>query len=235
MVARSYNSSLRDEQARLTRRRIVTAAIELFMANGYAATTMDAIAERAGVGRKTVFSSVGGKAAVLKLAFDTTLAGDDEPLPIADRPAWKEAMGREDAVEVLDEWIAMNAAVAQRVAPLHHVVVIAADADADAAALLADTDRQRDEGARVLIQRLVDLGALRTGIDLDHAVAIADMLIDPCLYCRLAVTHAWPVEHYTAYLKQIAIASLIDHRQQPTPPELTGQRRDRRRSPTPRR
>ena len=82
---RPYRSALRDEQSRVTRRRIVDAGAELFVERGYVPTTIDAIAERAGVSRRTVFTSVGAKAAVLKLAFDWTLAGDDEPVAIADR------------------------------------------------------------------------------------------------------------------------------------------------------
>jgi AcrR family transcriptional regulator len=210
MVARPYTSSLRHEQAQLTRSRIVAAAVDLFIAHGYAATTMDAIAERAGVSRKTVFSAVGGKAAVLKLAFDTTLAGDDEPVAIADQPAWKDAMDGDDRAGVLDAWIAMNAAIARRVAPLHHVVVVAADGDADAAAILGDTERQRAEGTRTLMARLSDLGGLRPGLGPDDAAAMADTLIDPCFYRRLVVTHGWPVERYTAYVQQLARASLID-------------------------
>ena len=83
---RPYHSKVRDDQARATRRRIVDAGRELFLERGYGPTTIDAIAERAEVGRKTIFTSVGGKAAVLKLAFDWSLAGDDEPVAIADRP-----------------------------------------------------------------------------------------------------------------------------------------------------
>jgi AcrR family transcriptional regulator len=52
----------------------------LFVERGYAPTTIEAIAERAGVSRRTVFTSVGGKADLSKLAFDWTLAGDDEPV-----------------------------------------------------------------------------------------------------------------------------------------------------------
>ena len=62
---RPYRSALRDEQARATQRRIVAAGHDLFVEQGYAPTTIDAIAARAGVSRKTVFTSVGGKAAGL--------------------------------------------------------------------------------------------------------------------------------------------------------------------------
>jgi AcrR family transcriptional regulator len=114
---RPYQSALRDEQARATRRRIVGAAAELFTERGYGPTTIDAVAERAGVGRKTVFTSVGGKATMLKLAFDWALAGDDEPVAIADRPEVRQMMEGADAEVLLDAWIAMNADIARRARP----------------------------------------------------------------------------------------------------------------------
>src|ERR1043165_5051275 len=85
--SRRYSSQVRDEQARRTRQAVVTAARELFLAQGYAATTIDAIAEAAHVSRRTVFNSAGGKSVLLKLAFEWAIVGDDEPVALADRPA----------------------------------------------------------------------------------------------------------------------------------------------------
>jgi len=82
---RPYRSPLRDEQARATRRAVVGAARDLFVALGWSRTTSEAVAARAGVSRKTVFSSVGGKAELLKLALDWALVGDDQPVPMAQR------------------------------------------------------------------------------------------------------------------------------------------------------
>jgi AcrR family transcriptional regulator len=87
---------VRDEQARRTRRAIVTAAHDLFLAQGYAATTIDGIAEAAHVSRRTAFNSVGGKAALLKLALDWAIVGDDEPITMADRPAIKAIQAESD-------------------------------------------------------------------------------------------------------------------------------------------
>ena len=206
---RPYQSALRNEQARATRRRIVGAAAELFTERGYGPTTIDAVAERAGVGRKTVFTSVGGKATMLKLAFDWALAGDDEPVAIADRPEVRQMMEGADAEVLLDSWIAMNADIAQRLAPLHHVLVVASDGDADAAALLSTTDEQRAQGARAVMHRLDALGALRPGLDVDRAAGIADVLIDPMPYRRLVVMRDWPFETYVEHLQRIAAASLL--------------------------
>lgn len=220
MTTRPYRSPRRDGAARLTQRRLVDAAIELFVTDGYAAATVDAIAERADVSRRTVFNSVGGKASLLKLAFDRTLAGDDEPVAIADRPEAQEVMRQHDPAILLAGWVAMNAAIAQRIAALHHVLLVAADTEPDAATLLGDTDRQRAEGNRALIGRLDQLGALRPGLDLQHAAAIADLLIDPGLYRRLVHIHHWPFQHYHMYLQHLAVTSLLDGTHQQPPPTL---------------
>ena len=208
-ATRPYRSALRDEQPRVTRRRIVDAAAELFVERGYVPTTIDAIAQRAEVSRRTVFTSVGGKAAVLKLAFDWTLAGDDEPVAIADRPEVQQLMQGEDPAALLAGWMAMNAGIARRLAALHHVLVVAADADPDAAVLLATTDEQRGEGARAVVGRIADLGGLRPGLDQTEAAAIADVLIDPMPYRRLVVLHGWAFETYVEHLQRIAAASLL--------------------------
>ena len=206
---RPYRSALRDEQARVTRRRIVDAGAELFVGRGYVPTTIDAIAQRAGVSRRTVFTSVGGKAAVLKLAFDWTLAGDDEPVAVADRPEVQQLMQQEDPAVLLALWMTMNAGIARRVAALHQVLVVAADADPDAAALLTTTDEQRGQGARAVVGRIADLGGLRPGLDLDEAAAIADVLIDPMPYRRLVGLYGWAFETYVENLRRIAAASLL--------------------------
>jgi AcrR family transcriptional regulator len=206
---RPYRSTLRAEQARATRRRIVDAGRELFLTRGYASTTIDAIAERAEVGRKTVFTSVGGKAAVLKLAFDWALAGDDEPVPIADWPEVREMMQGEDPAVLVAEWVAMNAAIAARLAALHHVLVVAADADPEAAAVLNTAEQQRAHGARAFVTRLKAIGGLRAPLDVDRASAIAELLMDPMPYRRLVLRRGWTTEEYTGYLQRTAAAVLL--------------------------
>ena len=207
--SRPYRSALRDEQSRATRRRIVDAGGELFVAHGYGPTTIDAIAERAGVSRRTVFTSVGGKVVVLKLAFDWTLAGDDEPVAIGDRPDVKRMMADDDPARLLEAWMAMNASINRRVAPLHHVLVVAADADAAAAALLATTDDQRLDGALRVAARLDALGGLQPGLDQHQAADLADTLIDPVLYRRLVELRGWDFDTYVEHLRRIAKASLL--------------------------
>ena len=76
----------RQRQALETRRKIRTAAQELFEQQGYAATTINQIAERADVAWQTVYSVFKNKPAILSEIFDVTVAGDDDPIPMAERP-----------------------------------------------------------------------------------------------------------------------------------------------------
>ena len=84
-VKRRYASEKREAQARETRRAILAAALELFTANGYTATTIQAIAEDAGVAVQTVYAVFGNKRELLRQLIESTITGDDEPVPITQR------------------------------------------------------------------------------------------------------------------------------------------------------
>src|SRR5262245_42472022 len=83
---RGYDNRARAEQARRGRRQVVAAAHDLLLAKGYRATTMADVARAAGVSVETVYKAFGTKAAVAKAAYDVALVGDDEPVPLAERP-----------------------------------------------------------------------------------------------------------------------------------------------------
>jgi len=75
-----------DQRLAQTRRRVLSAARELFLTRGYDATTVDAIARHAGVSVQSVYNAAGRKQAVLKGVWDTTLTGDHAPVAMKDRP-----------------------------------------------------------------------------------------------------------------------------------------------------
>ena len=76
---------------------ICAAAYRLFSTKGYLATSIEDIAAEAGVARPTIFTAVGPKSTILRLVVDQALAGDDAPVPIAQRPWWREAIDEPDA------------------------------------------------------------------------------------------------------------------------------------------
>src|SRR6201986_5462013 len=94
--ARAYVSPLGREGGARTRQAVRDAARELFPAQGYTATHVEESAGRAGVSKPTVFAAAGSKQSILKQLRDIALAGDDEPVPVAQRPWYREALAEPD-------------------------------------------------------------------------------------------------------------------------------------------
>jgi AcrR family transcriptional regulator len=86
-VKRPYDGSGRREAARARRYAVVLSAKDLFERDGYRATTIAAIATASKVSSEMVYKSFGSKAALAKAVFDLAVAGDDEPVPVRDRPS----------------------------------------------------------------------------------------------------------------------------------------------------
>lgn len=206
---RPYRSTLREEQARATRRAIVEAGAALFVERGFAGTTVDAIAERAGVSRKTVFTSVGGKVAVLKDAFDWALAGDDEPVPLGDRPAVRDFLTETDPATAVEKWARVMSEIAGRLAYIHPVLVAAADVDPEAAELNETSERNRLHGARTFVRHLREIGGLREDVSVKRGAAVAALLMDPLGYRRLVLGDGWREKEYAAWVARMAAASLL--------------------------
>jgi AcrR family transcriptional regulator len=206
---RRYASQGRDEQARRTRRAIVTAAHDLFLAQGYAATTIDAIAAAAHVSRRTVFNSVGGKAALLKLALDWAIVGDDEPIVLADRPAIKAIQAESDPRKALVLWAQALTEVESRTAPLGEVLTAAADIDPAAAELLAETSRNRMFGATAFVQYLASLDGLAAGITEQRAAELCWALMDGHLYRLLVAQRGWSTADFNRWLSDSLAAALL--------------------------
>ena len=206
---RRYASQVRDEQARRTRRAIVTAAHDLFLAQGYAATTIDGIAEAAHVSRRTVFNSVGGKVALLKLALDWAIVGDDEPIPLIDRPAIKAILAEPDPRKALLRWVQSVTDSAARTAPLGEVLIAAADIDPAAAQLLAEASRNRMLGATLFIRYLASLGGLAAGMTEQHAAELCWALTDGHLYRLLVAQRSWSTADFSRWLSDSLARALL--------------------------
>jgi len=204
-----YTSQVRDEQARRTRRAIVTAAHDLFVAQGYWATTIDGIAAAAHVSRRTVFNSVGGKVALLKLALDWAIVGDDEPIALADRPAIKAILAESDPRKALMLWVQTVADVAARTAPLGEVLIAAADIDPAAAQLLAEASRNRMLGATVFIRFIESLDGLAAGITDQRAAELCWALTDGHLYRQLVGQRGWSTADFNRWLYDSLAAALL--------------------------
>lgn len=211
----SYESPLRAAQAQATRRTIVAAAARLFVERGYGATTVDAIAEAAGVSRKTVFTSVGGKAAALKLALDWAVVGDDEPVALMERPAVKAQQHENDARKVLATYAVMHTEIAARVSELQHAVEAAAGADEELRSLADTFADQRRFGMGKLAEDLETRGALRPGMSVGEAADVLWLMSSPANYRWFVITRGWSPDQYAHWLGDALVSLLIHPRYRP--------------------
>ncbi len=206
---RRYLSAVRDGQARATRRAIVDAAGRLFVAKGFAATTIDEIAAAAGVSRKTVFASGGGKLALLKDAYDWALVGDDEPVTMEERSEVQEILATADPVEAVRLWTVMITGTAVRAAQVAGVLAAAAHVDAQAAELQQIADRNKLAGARAFVAHLESIGTLREGLTGAEAADLCWLAMDAGPYLRLVVERGWSPERYRSWLTAAMTRDLL--------------------------
>jgi AcrR family transcriptional regulator len=207
-VKRSYDASRRREQARERRLAVVLAARELFGRDGFRLTTIAAIAKRAGVSAESVYKGFGTKAALAKAVFDLELAGDDEPVPVAARPAMQAIRDEPD----VRRKIAMFAAgLAQRQAASARVQILIRDGRHVDDSLGPVWDKLTDEGLTgmtMLGRHLLETGQLRDGIGLDEVRDVLWNYLAIDAYERLVLTQGWPPERYSAWLARALTSAL---------------------------
>lgn len=208
-VKRRYRQSARAESSRQTRRAIVEAAVELFVARGYGPTGVDEIAERAGVGRRTVFASVGGKLAALRLALDWAVTGDDSDVPLLRRAAIAAMADEHDPARLVQQWAGLTAQISGRLAPLSRVLSAAADSEPDLRELRRRGQEQRLAGQRAFARHLDRLGALRPGLTPRAAADELWLLSDPVLFDRLVHDRGWSRTRFRGWLARTAAAGLL--------------------------
>lgn len=197
---RQYRSAIREESAQRTRQTIVAAARRLFLSDGYLATSLADVALEAGVARPTVFAVFGSKPALLKQVLDEALAGDDEPVPVAQRPWFQPVLQATTTAGLLDAYATVCVLIAQRAAGLFETVRRAADDSTDVAELWQTAKTNRRAGAKMVVDRLIQLGPLAPDCTAAQAVDLIWLLNDPAHYATLVEESGWPVPRYQQWL-----------------------------------
>lgn len=219
-ATRRYRSPRREQQARRTRARIITAAGRRFLACGYAATTMRSVATEAGVALPTVELIFGTKARLLKAVIDAAIAGDDEPVPMLARPWAARAQSMAGAAEFAAVFARQLTESARRAAGLTLVALEAARIDEDISAVAAQLVTQRQVMAAWLVDGLLRRARLRDGVDRAAAIDTVWALMDPALFCRLTGDRRWSHARFQRWFTESTLRLLLPVRDQPaaTPP-----------------
>jgi AcrR family transcriptional regulator len=191
---RRYDSPRRREQAAATRREILEAAQRLFERQGYAATTMAAIAAEAGVALKTVYVAFETKSGLLRALWHLLLRGDEDDVPIPQRAWYREVVAEPDPERKLRLGAHNARLVKERAAVLMGVIRSAAASDADAAELWSRIESDFYDNQRAIVQALDDGGALRDGLDVARAADIMWTLNHPDVWHLLVGARGWTPE-----------------------------------------
>jgi AcrR family transcriptional regulator len=209
-VRRAYHSPGRAESAHRTRQAIVAAAPSLFVERGYGATSLRDIAEAAGVARPTAAAAFGSKPALLAQVLDEALAGDDEPVPVAQRPWFAPVWTATDPAGVLDAYAGVCTLIASRAGALFEVVRRAAGDSAELAAQWQTLLDNRRLGAAMVVRRAAELGPLRGGPDLERATDALWVFNDPALHLALVGQRGWPEAEFRGWLAGQMRAALLE-------------------------
>jgi AcrR family transcriptional regulator len=196
--------------AQRTRDALIAAAGELFAERGYGGTTVEAIAARAGVARPTVFTSVpGGKPELLKQARDRALAGDDEPVPVPERPWFRHAMAQTDPKELLRLQAGNYRRILDRAARLERALVVGATQHPELHELHRQARHQRHLGTLMVARRLADLNVLRPGLTDASAADTIYALAAPETYLLLVGDRNWSPDAYEQWLTEQLCRALL--------------------------
>ena len=220
---RPYVSALRKEQAARTRLLIVDAAAGLFVSDGYARTTIRAIAERAGVAPDTVYAIFGSKLRVLTAVLNARLAPSGEA-SVMDRPESRAVRDEPDQHHQLHRFASDMAAVSARIRPIYEVLRTASAVEPEVGEVFAEMERHRLAHMRQLAGWFARRGPLRVGQD--RAAEIIWALASPDVARMLCDIRGWSQAQHAAWLETMLSCALLPA--DGTPPQAAEAARSRR-------
>ncbi len=197
---RPYDISRRAERTQASKRAVVSAADELFLAGGFADTTVDAISGASGVPIATVYRLFKTKTAILKQVIDEAVVGDDAPVPLGDRSVVRDAQAADDPKAMTAAFAHVARQVFDRTAAARLVLRVAAALDTEAAALQDSIEEQRRVGQARVARALADKGFLAPGLKESEARDIVYALMSIDTYRILRLEQRWSGARYERWL-----------------------------------
>jgi AcrR family transcriptional regulator len=195
-----------------TRQKVEDAAGQLFSTRGYEATTMQAIADLAGVHVQTIYLSYGTKPAVLAAAATRLVAGEDGPESHPSERRWaKQITATDDPARKLALYVHHIGDVARRIVPLVDMLRASGPVHPEVASFLARMNQGRWEGPYALFEPLASAGELRAGLTRASAADIAYALASPDTLRALVEDRGWTWKRAEVWVSdQLEVALLRD-------------------------
>ncbi len=197
---RVYHSPRRVEQAAETRRAVLSAARDLFVSNGYTATTIAQIADRARVSPDTIYATVGRKPALLRELVETAISGTDQPIPAEQRDYVVRIGTADTATAKITIYAQAITAIQQRMAPVFLALRAAAATDGECARLWSEIANRRATNMLGFAADLRRTGELREDVT-DAQVADIIWSMNAAEYWDLLVRErGWTPDQFRDWL-----------------------------------
>lgn len=205
---RAYLSPRRQEQATATRRAILSAARELFTRQGYADTTVAAVAGRAGVAVDTIYASVGRKPQLMLTVIDSVLGEGRGPVPAEQRDYVQEIRAAESAADKVHVYATALGRVLPATADLQEALRHAAQTDADCAAVWRGLVQRRAANMLLFASDLRRSGGVRDDLT-DEVVADIVWSTNSVEYYLLLRDRGWTSDQYSQWLEDLWSRTLL--------------------------
>jgi AcrR family transcriptional regulator len=206
---RAYDATGRRERALESHGRALDVARRLFAGRGYAETTMDAIANEAGLAVPTLYAAFGSKRGMLSRLLDRAVTGEASGPSVLQTAGAREVFGEPDARRALAIFARHMDRIQERVAPIHEVMKSAARTEPEVAELFARAQQNRFANLEALAQRLSERRPLRAGLSVEDAGRTIWVLASPEVRQMLLVHAGWSAERYAAWLAETLVAALL--------------------------
>ena len=204
---RSYSSPVRDEQAARTRARILDAAAELFLDRGYGRTTIQGIADQAGVARDTVHAVFGSKARVLTALIDVRLVPDGSVANITERPEARSIRDEVDQRTQIERFATFIAGVSTQLRPVFEILRTASAVEPEMAEVFAEMDRARMKNFETYAEWIAARGPLR--VSTRRATEIMWAVASPDVGRMLCDELGWSQADHAAWLADTLVRTLL--------------------------
>jgi AcrR family transcriptional regulator len=209
------NIGRRARKALATRGRVLDAAERLFVSDGFAATTISAIAEEADVAVQTIYAVFGNKRAVLNELLAVRVVGDDQSAPrqfparVQNREEWQAIEREPDPYQQIALLAAFATQIGNRIAALYQVLAGAAGSDPEIAELYRNQQQARYKDQQRLGRSLARKAALKEDLTVASATDIMWAIANPNTHHALIGQRGWTPDQYQQWLTFVLTCTLL--------------------------
>jgi len=197
---RTYDAAARRARSAETRLRIMKAARELILSDGYRATTIAAVAARAGVNVDTIYELVGRKPVLLRELIEQAISGIDHAVAAEERDYVQAIKAEPDPAKKLAIYARAVCRIQERMAPLLQALREASSTEPEAEQVWREIGERRAANMRLLIRDIRDAGGLRATLSVNKAADVVWVLNSSELYLLFTVERGWSPRRFERWL-----------------------------------